>query len=426
MIVRTLHQELVLHAFRILRCSFWSVPRTFFIFSLAMAVFWAFPLPLQAAGDADRIALLLSVEEYASYGKSAIETDTAKKMGTALESQGFSVDLVTNANNAVVRATLRDFAKKAEKARIAIVVLAGHGVGSGGRAYLLPSNSQIRRASDLLSRGVAVSSVAQIAGRAKHGAVFFFMTAPDISSALAGITARPSIAVSPSDNVVVVFSTSNKVPVSRVGSVSKQAATDFADAATETPLMLSTLVGAASAGDIGKVIGDVADLDLSKDPEPEAPAAAAAAEPSKEEVEARRQAEQRASEAEQRARAAEARAREAEARARLEQQRAEDARSAAAVAPEPEPTPDPPEKTEPAPAAQVDTVDSLKVVEALLGRSKKKDLQRRLSKLGFYDGPIDAVFGDLTRQGIKDYQSDTGGAATGYLTPGQIQALIEG
>jgi len=64
-------------------------------------------------------------------------------------------------------------------------------------------------------------------------------------------------------------------------------------------------------------------------------------------------------------------------------------------------------------------------VEALLGRSKKKQLQRRLRKLGFYNGPIDAIFGDLTRQGIRDYQADSGDDTTGYLTPKQIQFLIE-
>ncbi|KUO66032.1 MAG: hypothetical protein APF80_07075 [Alphaproteobacteria bacterium BRH_c36] len=380
-----------------------------------------------AADGKDRVALLLSVEDYASYGKSAIDSDIIKKMGSALEAQGFSVDLVTNANNATVRATLRDFAHKSEDARVALVVLAGHGVGSGGRSYLLPSNAEIRRDSDLLSRGVAIASVAQIAGRAKHGGVFFFMTAPDISSTLQSISARPAMAASPSDNVFVVFSTSDKVPVSRVGGVSRQAAADFADAASETPLMMSTLVGSASAGDIGKIVGKVVDLDLSKAPEPEPAPTVAAPVPSKVEVDARREAERRAREAEERAKAAEARARDAEARARLEEQRAEEARSFAAAPPvETAPTPPPePAKTS-EPAAEPDNVEALQLVEALLGRSKKKDLQRKLRDLGFYKGPIDAIFGDLTRQSIKDFQSDSGAAVTGYLTPVQIQALIEG
>lgn len=395
-----------------------------------MATLCAFAPKLRAAEDSDRVALLLSVEDYEYYSKSAIKAATVEKMGEALRSHGFHIDVITNANNAVVRATLRDFATKAEAARVALVVLAGHGVGSAGRTYLLPSNSTIRRASDLLSRGVAVASVAQIAGRAKHGAVFFFMTAPDVSSALQSITARPSMASSPSDNVAVVFSTSDKVPVSRVGNVSRQAAEDFADAAGETPLFMSTLIASASAGDVGKVIGDIEDLDLAKAPEPETPPQSTATEPSREEIEARREAERRAREAEERAKAAEERAREAEARAQLEAQRARDAESTSASQRETDLEPEPEVRAErepePAPAVREDDVEALKLVEALLGRSKKKVLQRKMRDLGFYNGPIDAIFGDLTRQAIKDYQSDVGDPATGYLTPGQIQALIEG
>lgn len=425
MIVRSLIQVALLGPFSRWCCSFGSRQAAFFALVSAIAFSVLGTNSATAAGDMDRIALLLSVEKYSAYANSEIPTDTVKKMGAALKSQGFSVDLVTDANNAVVRATLRDFATKAADARVAIVVLAGHGVGAGGRAYLLPSNVEIRRASDLLSRGVAVASVAQIAGRAKHGAVFFFMTAPDISSTLQSITARPALKESPSENVAVVFSTSDKVPVSRVGSVSRQAAADFADAASETPLMMSTLIGSASAGDIGIVLGDAADLDLSKAPEAEKPVAQQSSEPSQEEVEARREAERRARQAEERAKAAEARAREAEASARLESQRAREAESAVSAAPDRNPEPVKETEPEPAPQADADSLDALKLVEALLGRSKKKLLQRKIQKLGFYQGPIDAIFGELTRQGIKDYQADAGESVTGYLTPNQIQALIE-
>lgn len=422
MTARRLLQKKNLNTYSGWRCSLGSYSNVSRAFVGFIAIFWITALPAPAESG-DRVALILSVENYAAYGKSAIPTNTLRGIGSALETQGFSVQTVTDANNAVARATLREFAHEAKDARVAIVVLAGHGVGSGGRAYLLPSNARIRRASDLLSRGIAVASVAQITGRAKHGAVFFFMTVADIPSTLQSISARPLMVKSPNDNVVVVFSTSNKVPVSRVGSVSRQAALDFLDAAGEKPLMLSTLVGSASAGDVGKVLGEVADLDLSKAPEAPPPAETTAAEPSQEEIEARQEAERRASEAERRARDAEARAREAEARAQLEAKRAREAQSAAEAA---ETTPIAQETETEKHAAEETDVDALKVVEALLGRSKKKQLQREMRKLGFYKGPIDAIFGVLTRQAIKDYQADSGDEVTGYLTPKQIQSLIEG
>ena len=419
MTARSMFQSPFLIGFRSGCCSLRNKINSIRMIAAALAMFWILP---SAAADEDRVALILSAQDYTNYRKSEINADIVGKMGAALKGQGFRIDVVTNVNNSTSRAKLRDFAKKAENARVAIVVLAGHGVGSGGRAYFLPSNVEIRRASDLFSRAVAVSSVAQIAARAQTGAVFFFTTVADLSSTLQNISARPSMSSTPKDNIFVVFSTSDRVPVSRVSTVSRQAALDFADAAIETPLMMSALVGAALAGDVGKIIGTVAELDLSKAPEAVVAAQAAASKPSQEEIEARRVAELRARDAEKRASEAEARARNAEARAKLEAKRAREAQAVAAAN---EPTPAAQQPAAELPQREEPNVDALKVVEALLGRSKKKQLQRRLRKHGFYNGPIDAIFGDLTRQGIRDYQADSDDDTTGYLTPKQIQFLIE-
>ncbi len=419
MTARSMFQSPFLIGFRPGCCSLRNKVNSIRTIAAALAMFWILP---SAAADEDRVALILSAQDYTNYGKSEINADTVGKIGAALKGQGFRVNVVTNANNSTSRAKLRDFAKKAGNARVAIVVLAGHGVGSGGRAYFLPSNVEIRRASDLFSRAVAVSSVAQIAARAQTGAVFFFTTVADLSSTLQNISARPSMSSTPKENIFVVFSTSDRVPVSRVSTVSRQAALDFADAAIETPLMMSALVGAALAGDVGKIIGTVAELDLSKAPEAVVAAQAAPSKPSQEEIEARRVAELRARDAEKRASEAEARARNAEARAKLEAKRAREAQAAAAAN---EPAPAAQQPAAELPQREEPNVDALKAVESLLGRSKKKQLQRRLRKLGFYNGPIDAIFGDLTRQGIRDYQADSGDDTTGYLTPKQIQFLIE-
>lgn len=373
-----------------------------------------------AFADGQRVALVMIAEKYAHYGKSPIPTTIGVRIADALKQHGFDVSVATDPNNAVARATLRDFAQKADGAQAALVVLAGHGASSAGRTYFLPTNAEITRDTDLLSRALAVPSVAQIASRARHGGVFFLMTVPDIASTLQSIAARPSMA-SVENNVVVVFSTSEKVPVSRVDKISEQAARDFADAASETPLLLATLVNAASAGGVGKVVGTASEIDLAKPPPvPQAasPAAAAAAH----EAEARRAAEARAREAEQRAREAEARARQAEERARQEALKAEDAKSAPRSEPvTPAPTPQT-ASLEPAAPAPED-IQSLQIVEALLGRSQRKQVQAKLRQLGYYKGGIDAIFGELTREAISEYQRSISANATGYLTPQQFQAL---
>ncbi len=408
------------------RCSLRIISGAVFLAAFAFGL-----MPSGAARATDRVALLLCVEDYQNYQKSGVQARTCERMGGALAEQGFAVDVMVNANNAVARATLRSFAQKTDGSRVAIVVLAGHGAGARGQFYLLPSNARIERASDLLSRGVALSSVAHITSRAKHGAVFFFSSAADIPSTVDGVSLRPSLTKPRQDNVVAVLSTSDKVPVSRVDSVSRQAALDFADAAAEKPLTLADLIASGSAGEMGQVAGPTPEIDLSSDERKPEPKPAAPAQPSAEEIAAREEAERRASDAERRAREAEERAREAEARAREETAKAEAAEKAAeqreaAAEREVARIKEEPPKTEPeAPAAKENDVDALKLVEALLGRSKKKLLQRRMKALGFYEGPIDAIFGDLTRQGIRDYQKSAGETATGYLTPEQIQNLIE-
>ncbi|MDX2287821.1 MAG: peptidoglycan-binding protein [Hyphomicrobiaceae bacterium] len=410
------------------RCS----PRCSVFSNVAASVYTLFALIALCSGSqsvhaaSDRVALIMAVQDYGHFAKAPVPIATAQKLADALTAQGFDVLLSKNPNNADARAMLRDFAGKADGANAALVVLMGHGASSGGRTYFLPSNAEITRDSDLLSRALALPSVVQLVGRAKFGGVLFTMTVADISSTLQSISARPSFPGEPPENVVVVFSSSDKVPVSRVDRVSEQAAADLADAAAEKPLLAEVLVNAAAAGGVGKVYGKVPALDLSKAPEP-----VVAANPSSgvaaREVEARRDAERRAREAEERVRDAEARARDAEERARAEARRAQDATAKSAVLSE-RGTSGTPAAAQPAAPADgagaSDDTDSLRVVEALFGRAKRKRIQFELKKRAFYTGPIDAIFGDLTRQAIMEYQKSLGVQETGYLTPLQLQDLV--
>lgn len=405
------------------RCSRGSNPiRVVALTAILAMAFVASAAVSTLAGDG-RVALVMAVEDYAHFNKSSITAKTAGDIGAALKRHGFDVTISTNPNNAVARATLRDFAQKSDGAHAALVVLTGHGASAAGTTYFLPSNAEITRDTDLLSRGLALPSVAQIAGKAKHAAVFFLMSVADIPTTLQSISARPSLAAPPADNTVVVFSSSDKVPVSRVDKVSEQAARDLADAAGETPLLLAALVNAAAAGGIGKVVGTAPELDLTKPPAPPAAAPASSTAQTAQEAEARRAAEARARQAEERAREAETRARQAEEKARQEAKRAEEARAAAASPPS-------------APAANVtvaaaadapaspEEINALQIVEALLGRSQRKQVQARLQQLGFYKGGIDAIFGELTRAAIGEYQKSIGAKPTGYMTPQQFQALV--
>jgi hypothetical protein len=51
------------------------------------------------------------------------------------------------------------------------------------------------------------------------------------------------------------------------------------------------------------------------------------------------------------------------------------------------------------------------------------DVQQGLATRGYYDGPIDGVVGDGTRQGISDFQRDNHLPVTGYITKSLLNAL---
>jgi peptidoglycan hydrolase-like protein with peptidoglycan-binding domain len=51
-------------------------------------------------------------------------------------------------------------------------------------------------------------------------------------------------------------------------------------------------------------------------------------------------------------------------------------------------------------------------------------IQQSLSKLGYYDGQVDGVFGPDTRAAIRRYQHELGASMTGRLTSAQATKLV--
>jgi peptidoglycan hydrolase-like protein with peptidoglycan-binding domain len=58
-----------------------------------------------------------------------------------------------------------------------------------------------------------------------------------------------------------------------------------------------------------------------------------------------------------------------------------------------------------------------------LSAEQRRAVQRSLRILGYYDYYIDAIFGPVTRAGIRAYQERIGAEPTGHLSPAQIDRL---
>jgi N-acetylmuramoyl-L-alanine amidase len=49
--------------------------------------------------------------------------------------------------------------------------------------------------------------------------------------------------------------------------------------------------------------------------------------------------------------------------------------------------------------------------------------QERLAQLGYYNGPVDGIFGPTTRDAVAKYQIDNQLDVTGSLSPDTLQSL---
>jgi hypothetical protein len=325
----------------------------------------------RAQSPAGNVALILSAEDYASYKASEIGAGRAQEIASLLKARAFDVSLVTNPANAAARAALRDFVAKANGARVAIVFILGHGLSASGQTFFLPTNAVIERSTDLLSRALSVSNVAQITGGAKAAGICFLMTSPNFTKPVEGVDFRPVTSIDLPANIAIGVSNSSKIPLSRADVSAAQAGKDIVALLQGQPNAdLKQLLSACAAQQQGTMIGAAADVALTAPP---------AAKPKPE----------------------------------------------VAAAPPP-PPPSPPAATPPAPAIPDDVVQTLQALEGMLDPRQVKRVQTKLTSLGLYQGPIDAIIGPLTREAIKDYQKRTRQAATGYLTPAQLKELVEG
>lgn len=71
-----------------------------------------------------------------------------------------------------------------------------------------------------------------------------------------------------------------------------------------------------------------------------------------------------------------------------------------------------------------DTVDDRTEEQLLsLTTEERRDIQRRLTRLGYRPGGIDGVFGAGTRRAVAAWQRDEGLRASGYITADQVREL---
>jgi peptidoglycan hydrolase-like protein with peptidoglycan-binding domain len=61
-----------------------------------------------------------------------------------------------------------------------------------------------------------------------------------------------------------------------------------------------------------------------------------------------------------------------------------------------------------------------------MSNANRRQIQEALRRLDYYKGPVEGVFGPLTRAAIRRFQHDIKADTTGHLTAEEANRLING
>jgi Caspase domain len=132
-----------------------------------MAVFaWFFVLAAtlpglsSAASAQNRVAIVIANSAYTHASFLPNPVSDGRLMARSLKSAGFnSVTLLENQDRQGMERALRDFSAQAEKASVALVYFAGHGIEFKGENYLIPVDARFLTDRDLEVEAVKLSTV---------------------------------------------------------------------------------------------------------------------------------------------------------------------------------------------------------------------------------------------------------------------------
>jgi DNA segregation ATPase FtsK/SpoIIIE-like protein len=100
--------------------------------------------PLDDAWAEKRVALVIGNSNYATVPKLPNPSRDAISVGQMFRDAGFdTVDVLINASNIEFKRTIRKFELDADRADIAVVFYAGHGLEIGGSNYLIPVDARL-------------------------------------------------------------------------------------------------------------------------------------------------------------------------------------------------------------------------------------------------------------------------------------------
>jgi len=113
----------------------------------------------QASQPERRIALVIGIGAYQSAPALTNPVNDARAVGEALRRLNFDVDEAFDPDIRGLTRAVREFGVKAQRADVAVVYYAGHGVQVARENYLLPTDTRLERERDLLYEAMPLDLV---------------------------------------------------------------------------------------------------------------------------------------------------------------------------------------------------------------------------------------------------------------------------
>jgi hypothetical protein len=206
--------------------SIQALAKAWFFLALAFLVC----VPSVAVAQQSRVALVIANSNYANATFLPNPVSDGRLMARSLKQAGFqSVVLLENQNRTGMERALRDFSTQAEKAQVALVYFAGHGIEYKGENYLIPTDARFLTDRDLEVEAVKLSTVMSLSEGASRLRIIVLdacRTPPPVRRSIATrSTGGGLVPIEPEGESLVVYSAKAGTPaLDGVGSNSPFAA----------------------------------------------------------------------------------------------------------------------------------------------------------------------------------------------------------
>ena len=142
-------------------------PTSWFARLTRLICFFAFLIAAPALAE-KRVALVIGNSAYKYAPVLPNPKNDAEAMAAALKTLNFDVALGVDLDKPGMERLLQGFAEKLEKADVALVFYAGHGLMVNGANYLVPIDGKLERESDLLFQAIPADTIQRLMEQAQR------------------------------------------------------------------------------------------------------------------------------------------------------------------------------------------------------------------------------------------------------------------